>query len=40
MEIKFAERTVELSSSWPYLEEYREIVQRLLDQRQSATDSG
>jgi len=31
---------VELSSSWPYLEQYRKIVQRLLDQRQSATNSG
>ncbi len=31
---------VELSSSWPYLEQYRKIVQRLLDQRQPATNSG
>ena len=31
---------VELSSSWPYLEQYRKIVQRLLDQRRPAADSG
>jgi hypothetical protein len=30
---------VELSSSWPYLEHFQKIVQRLLDQRRPAADS-
>ncbi len=31
---------VELSSSWPYLEQFRKIVQHLLERRQPTADSG